>query len=441
MKNICVIGLGYIGLPTAAMFARCGFQVTGVDINQKITQMIATGKAHIQEPGLAELVQQVVSNGRLRTQLIPEAADAFIIAVQTPFSENDTSVPGNNKRADMRFVISAAESILPYLQPGNLVVLESTSPPRTTVDLIVPILERSGLAAGRDFYLAYTPERVLPGQILKELVEDARVIGGIDAASARAGADLYRSFVQGEIIETDATTAEMVKLMENTSRDINIAIANEFSQLAERFGISIWEAIEIANKHPRIKILKPGPGVGGHCISVDPWFLVEAAPDDTPLIQAARLVNDSQPGHVIQSISDLVGELEGKQIALLGLAYKENVDDLRESPAVEIALKLVARNAIVKAYEPNKPDFHLPGASVYAEIAPVISTADLIVVLVRHQEVISLDPYDLAKITPARLVYDAIHAWDSAIWRQAGFDVRFLGASASNLPIHDNRRV
>src|SRR5262249_47891565 len=250
--------------------------------------------------------------------------------------------------ADMRAVTSATEAILPCLRKGNLVVLESTSPPRTTVDLVKPILERSGLKAGVDFYLCYSPERVLPGQILRELIENARVVGGVTPDSAKAGHELYATFVKGKIIETDATTAEMVKIMENTTRDVNIAIANEFARLAEKFGVDVWEAISLANLHPRINILNPGPGVGGHCISVDPWFFVEAAPELTPLIYNARRVNDTQPHFVAEKVKSVLSGaqrsrsadhgniLNGKRIAALGLAYKPDVDDLRESPATEV---------------------------------------------------------------------------------------------------------
>jgi UDP-N-acetyl-D-mannosaminuronic acid dehydrogenase len=267
--------------------------------------------------------------------------------VPTPFNPDKT--------ADMRAVTSAAEAIVPHLAPGNLVVLESTSPPMTTLNLVKPILERSGLRAGQDFFLVYSPERVLPGKILQELVGNARVIGGIDPASAEQGRALYACFVKGEIVLTSATTAEMVKLMENTYRDVNIAIANEFSRLADHFGIDVWEAIAIANRHPRVNILQPGPGVGGHCISVDPWFLVEAAPELTPLIRTARQVNDSQPHFVLELIRRALGELQGMRLAVLGLAYKAGVDDLRESPAVEIARLLGQAGALVKAYEPFKP--------------------------------------------------------------------------------------
>ncbi|MGZ9222368.1 MAG: nucleotide sugar dehydrogenase, partial [Anaerolineales bacterium] len=276
-QKICVLGLGYIGLPTASTFATHGRRVIGVDINQHVVETLQSGNIHIHEPGLRTVVETALHSGNLTVSHQPEEADAFLIAVPTPFYEDKQGeYEGRKYRlADPRAVTSATEAIIPYLRKGNLVILESTSPPRTTVDLVKPILEKSGLSAGTDFYLCYSPERVLPGQILRELIENARVVGGITPESAEAGCALYATFVKGEIIATDATTAEMVKLMENTTRDVNIAIANEFARLAEKFGVDVWEAISLANRHPRINILNPGPGVGGHCISVDPWFLVE----------------------------------------------------------------------------------------------------------------------------------------------------------------------
>ena len=268
-NTLCVLGLGYIGLPTASTFATHGLRVIGVDVDRHVVDALRNSEVHIYEPGLRTLVQAAIHSGNLVVSEVPETADAFVIAVPTPLSE------GDDKQADLSYVIAASEMIVPHLRQGNLVVLESTSPPRTTLDVVAPILERSGLEAGSDFHLAYTPERVLPGQILRELIENARVIGGIDRTSAEAGRDLYAIFVRGEILLTDATTAEMVKLMENTYRDINIAVANEFAHVADRLGVDIWEAIELANRHPRIDILRPGPGVGGHCISIDPWFLVQ----------------------------------------------------------------------------------------------------------------------------------------------------------------------
>src|SRR5215208_306623 len=331
----------------------------------------------------------------------------------------------------MRAVTAATEAILPCLRRGNLVVLESTSPPRTTVDLVKPILERSGLKAGFDFYLCYSPERVLPGQILRELIENARVVGGITPESAKAGHELYATFVKGEIVETDATTAEMVKLMENTTRDVNIAIANEFARLAEKFGVDVWEAIQLANLHPRINILSPGPGVGGHCISVDPWFFVETAPELTPLIYHARQVNDGQPHFVVRKVKQAIGELTGKRIAALGLAYKPDVDDLRESPAAEVVHLLLNEGATVKAWEPFKPHAELKNIDMASSLEAALADADLILLLVRHTEFLAVDPNDIAAKTNARLVLDCVNGWNSEQWKNAGFTVFRLGVNKS----------
>jgi UDP-N-acetyl-D-mannosaminuronic acid dehydrogenase len=419
-KTICVMGLGYIGLPTACTFAAHGVKVIGVDANPKVVKSLQNGHVHIVEPGLRELAEKSLKSGNLVICSKPEPADAFIIAVPTPFYDD--------KKADMRFVRSASEAVQPHLREGNLVVLESTSPPLTTRDIVAPILERSGLKAGKDFHLTYSPERVLPGQILRELIENARVIGGVDRASAEAGRDLYRIFVKGEIILTDSTTAEMVKLMENTYRDVNIAIANEFSRLAERFGIDVWEAIKIANLHPRVKILNPGPGVGGHCISVDPWFLVEAAPDITKLIHTTRIVNDEQPEYVIHLVEKALGtSLEGSHIAVLGLAFKPDVDDLRESPAVEVAHRLAKAGAVVKAFEPNKPDAEMFGFGVVDTMEKAISDADMVLVLVGHKEFRNLDIEKFASQTSARLLIDAVNALPVETLKSKGFRVFRLG--------------
>ncbi len=421
-QKLCVLGLGYIGLPTASTFAAHGLDVVGVDVNQKVVETLQSGGLHIHEPGLQTLVQDAIQSGNLRVATQPEPADAFMIAVPTPFYDDD-------KRADMRAVISATEAITPYLQKGNLVVLESTSPPRTTVDLVLPILEKSGLKAGVDFYLAYSPERVLPGQILRELIENARVVGGITPESAQAGYDLYSIFVQGEIIKTNATTAEMVKLMENTTRDVNIAIANEFSRLADRFGVDVWEAISLANLHPRINILRPGPGVGGHCISVDPWFFVEAAPDLTPLIRTAREVNDAQPEFVVNLVERSLGSLEGKKIAALGLAFKPDVDDLRESPAVEVIHLLQKAGASVKAFEPFAPNAVLPDVKTVPNLEEVFDEADAVVLLVAHGEFKLLDAVTVAASMPGRVAVDTVNNWDVDAWESAGFKLTRLGVS------------
>jgi UDP-N-acetyl-D-mannosaminuronic acid dehydrogenase len=418
-QKICVIGMGYIGLPTAGTFAANGVKVVGVDINPRVLSTLQDGKLHIVEPGLDELFRKAIQSGNLVFSKTPVEADAYIIAVPTPFKEN--------KKADMSFVISAAESIVPHLTRGQLVVLESTSPPRTTTDLLVPILEQSGLKAGRDFLLAYSPERVLPGQILRELVENARVIGGIDPASARAGRDLYSVFVKGEIVLTDATTAEMVKLMENTYRDVNIAIANEFARLSDRFGVDVWEAIEIANRHPRVKILNPGPGVGGHCISVDPWFLVEAAPDITSLIHTARDVNDSQPNFVVEWMKRILGSVQGKRIAALGLTYKPDVDDFRESPAVEVAHLLRAAGADVLAYDPYAGRVHLDDLPLSTDLAEVIRQAQVAVVLVGHKEIKQLSVAQIKAANSELVSFDTVNAWRTSEWQASRMQIHYLG--------------
>lgn len=445
MDKICVLGLGYIGLPTSAMFATHGVEVVGVDINEEIVEILNNGDIHIEEPGLKTVVQAAIRSGNLRVACEPELADAFIIAVPTPINEDKT--------ADMRAVTSAADSIVPHLREGNLVILESTSPPRTTVDRVQPILESSGLKAGEDFLLAYSPERVLPGRILNELVENSRVIGGVDRASAEAGRDLYRAFVQGEVVVTDATTAEMIKLMENTYRDVNIAVANEFSRLADRFGVDVWEAIEVANRHPRVAILRPGPGVGGHCISVDPWFFVEAAPDLTPLIRKAREVNDAQPAFVVDLVQRAVAEqrsggaeeqgsgrageqgskedLESVRIAALGLAYKPNVDDLRESPAIEVVRLLQEAGAELRAFEPFKPEAQVDGVTTVPTLEEALQGADVLLLLVAHRRFLALDPREVAEITPAPVVVDAVDGWNRGDWEEAGFRMARLGVDGT----------
>ena len=428
-QKICILGLGYIGLPTASTLATHGFKIVGVDINPEVIETLRSGNIHIHEPGLKAVVDSALTSGNLTVSYEPEEADVFLIVVPTPFYEDQFGEYDGRKYrlADMRAVTSATEAILPYLRNGNLVILESTSPPRTTADLVRPILEKTGLKAGVDFYLCYSAERVFPGQILRELTENARVVGGITPESAEAGCQFYASFVKGEIIATDATTAEMVKLMENTSRDVNIAIANEFARLAERFGVDVWEAIRLANRHPRVNILQPGPGVGGHCISVDPWFLVEMAPELTSLIYQARQVNDRQPHFVLEKVKHALGILKDKKIAALGLAYKPNVDDLRESPAIEVVHALQREDAQVSAWEPFKPDAALPGVHMADSLDSAIQDADLLLLLVKHTELKALDPVEIATKTTARVVVDCVNGWDSDQWEKSGFTVFRLG--------------
>jgi UDP-N-acetyl-D-mannosaminuronic acid dehydrogenase len=418
ISTICVLGLGYIGLPTAATFATHGLRVIGVDTNPRVIGTLRGGGLPIHEPGLSDIVAKAFKNENFFLAESAQQADAFIIAVPTPHSE---------KKADLSYVRAAAEAIVPVLQRGNLVVLESTSPPRTTVEVVQPILERSGLVAGKDFLLAYSPERVLPGRILQELIENPRVIGGIDRASSEAGRDLYSSFVRGEIVLTDATTAETVKLMENTYRDVNIALANELTKVCGAMGVDVWEAISIANRHPRVNILQPGPGVGGHCISVDPWFLVEAVPALSPLIRTAREVNDAQPGFVVASLLRVLGGLKGKRVAVLGLTYKADVDDVRESPALEIIHLLMEAGADILAFDPLAPA-HLklpcPRASSLEDAA---QDADCLLLAVAHQSLRAISPSGFSTKREAPIAFDCTNAWTRADWEAAGFRYYVLG--------------
>ena len=422
-NSVCVLGLGYIGLPTACLFATSGIKVIGVDTNNNVIESLSHGKTHIFEPGLQELFENAVAQEKLLVKGKPQTADAFIISVPTPFRDG--------KQADLSYVISAAELITPCLKNGNLVILESTSPPRTTIDIVAPILEKSGLKAGVDFLLAYSPERVLPGQILREMVQNDRVIGGIDKGSSIAGKALYSTFVRGQIATTDATTAEMVKLMENTYRDINIAAANEFARLAEVFSIDIWEAIRLANRHPRVEILNPGPGVGGHCISVDPWFLVKAAPEISELIHTARLINDSQPNHVVDLLKKILGSLKGRKIAALGLAYKPDVDDLRESPAVRIVELLIEAGSEVNIFEPYKSNFVISGANTTNNLSDAVKDAEIILLLVGHTQFRSISPEHLKSLSQAKYIFDSVNIWEEKSCENFGYSYFRLGDGKS----------
>jgi len=404
------------------MFAAHGFEVVGVDVNQDVVDALNGGDVHIEEPGLKTVVRAALNSGNLTIRTKPEICDVFIIAVPTPIT--------NEKTADMNYVESATESIIPYLRPGNLVILEATSPPRTTTDRVQPILEQSGLEGGKDFLLAYSPERVLPGQILHELVHNSRVMGGITRESAEAGSRLYKSFVEGDIVITDATTAEMVKLMENTYRDINIAIANEFSRLTDKFKVNVWEAIEVANRHPRVEILQPGPGVGGHCISVDPWFLVEKAPKLSRLIQKAREVNDDQPGYVVELMKDDFSGLENKLFAALGVTYKPNVDDIRESPAIDVIDLIMQEGGKIKAFDPfigrgtaktNHMDY------IVESLERAVEGVDGIILLVNHRQFSDLPVDKLANLMGSKYILDTRNTIEPEVWRNAGFRVRILG--------------
>ena len=417
MQKICVLGLGYIGLPTASMFATHGYQVVGVDVNDRVISKLINGGIHIEEPGLETMVQAGLKSGSLRVQTTPETADAFIIAVPTPITAD--------KKADLHYVESAARAILPFLKKGNLVILESTSPPKTTQEFLAQILVQSGLDPYRDLLVAHSPERVLPGRILQELVGNDRVVGGLTREAAETTRDLYASFVQGSIFLTDATTAETVKLMENTYRDVNIALSNEFALIAETLGVNIWEATEIANRHPRVNILQPGPGVGGHCIAVDPWFLVQAAPEQSQLITTARHMNDRMPQHVAELVQSVLTGIEKPVIAALGLAYKADVDDVRESPSITVVRWLQAAGCEVRSYDPFVTNNPVRG--MVNSLDEAVTDADCVLVLTNHRRFTVIKPAEIAGKMRHQIVIDTRKALPHADWRNAGFDVHLLG--------------
>ncbi|MGZ5370146.1 MAG: UDP-N-acetyl-D-mannosamine dehydrogenase, partial [Aeromicrobium sp.] len=320
--------MGYIGLPTASLLGTKGYQVVGVDVSPEVVETTNGGRIHIVEPDLDILVKSAVQSGNLRASLTPEEADVFIIAVPTPL--RDGHAP------DLSYVEAATASLLPTVRPGNLVILESTVPVGTTERIVAGALRTAGHKIGEDVFVAHCPERVLPGRILTELVENDRIVGGVDEASAEKAADFFSEFVRGDVVTTDAATAEMSKLVENAFRDVNIAFANELSIVAEKANINAWELIRLANHHPRVNILNPGPGVGGHCIAVDPWFIVSAFPEQTRLMRTAREVNDAKPEQVVKEVVEKAGRFTRPRIAALGLAFKPDIDDLRESPATRI---------------------------------------------------------------------------------------------------------
>ncbi len=383
MRQVCVLGLGYIGLPTASVLATRGFSVLGVDVSPRALAAVAAGRAHVEEPDLDVLVRAAVGSGNLRGAASPAPAEVFIIAVPTPFR-----VAADGARTpDLSFVEAAARSLAPHVAAGGLVILESTSPVGTT-EKVKGWLEAELAKLGRrvdGLLYAHCPERVLPGQVLRELVTNDRICGGLTPAAAAAARDLYASFCSAKIFLTDARTAELAKLAENAYRDVNIAYANELAAVCEQVGVDVWELVALANRHPRVNILRPGPGVGGHCVAVDPWFIVDAAPDRTPLIRAARAVNDARPAAVAARVR--AGLAPGASVACLGLAFKADVDDLRESPAVAVAAALAAAGHPVLAVEPHARALPaaLAGRAELVTLEDALARADAFALLVDHR--------------------------------------------------------
>lgn len=411
LDNVCVIGLGYIGLPTAAVLAQAGKNVIGVDVKQANVDAINAGTVPFVEEGLETVVAGVVAQGRLSAQVETPEADVYIVSVPTPFKDDHD--------ADLSYIVAAALGIAPKLKGGELVVLESTSPPGATEHLADVILEERPeftMEPNRpnSLYFSHAPERVLPGRIMIEMVENDRIIGGLTREAAEMNRDLYASFCRGDLLLTDARTAEMAKLTENAFRDVNIAFANELSIIADRQGIDVWELIELANHHPRVNILQPGPGVGGHCIAVDPWFIVSAEREHATLIAAARRVNDSKPEFVLSSVLEKADRFKSPVVAALGIAFKANIDDLRESPSRTIANELAGRldHGTVLVVEPNidaLPDELATRSNVeLASLAEAVERADIVLLLVDH------DPF---KMFDRRHLQEKIVVDTKGLWR------------------------
>ncbi|MCK2016875.1 nucleotide sugar dehydrogenase [Peribacillus frigoritolerans] len=393
--KLCTIGLGYIGLPTSIMFAKHDVEVIGVDLNPKVIDTLTKGKIHIEEPGLQEALYEVIEKQNFHPSLQPEKADAFIISVPTPNKDDEY------KSCNLTYVLSAINSIIPYLEKGNVLIVESTIGPRSMDDEVKPLVEKAGFKVGEDIFVVHCPERVLPGQILNELIYNNRIVGGITPNCTEAGAKVYSTFVKGEIIKTDAKTAEMSKLMENTFRDVNIALANELAKVCNELEINTLDVIQMANKHPRVNLHTPGPGVGGHCLAVDPYFIVAKAPQSAQLINLARNINTSMPDYVVENVNRLMKKVKGKVVTVFGLTYKGNVDDIRESPAIKILEMLQAEDKYeVRAFDPHvKEDF------VIKNMEKAVDESDLVLILSDHNEFKELD-YGVLNLMNNKQIFD-----------------------------------
>ena len=388
--KVCIIGQGYIGLPTAALFTRNHCEVVGVDINEEIVNNLNQGIVHIEEPGISEIIKNAVKNNVYCASLTPQKADAFIITVPTPYIIENYS-------CDLSYVINACESILPYIEEGNTVIIESTIAPMSTDETIKPIFEKAGFTIGKDLYLAHCPERVLPGKILKELVHNDRIIGGITPECSKKASEVYGQFVEGNIMLTEAKTAELSKCMENTFRDVNIALANELAKICAEIGVNTLDVIKMANKHPRVNLHSPGPGVGGHCLAIDPYFIYAKAPETAKIIKLARDTNNSMPDFVCENVKKIISK--GK-IAIFGVSYKGNTGDDRESPAYEIIAKLKQDGFDISIHDP-----HIKNEN-YVSFDEATEDADLILILCDHDEFKYLNYNLIAKNMKKAIIFD-----------------------------------
>ncbi|AUO11818.1 nucleotide sugar dehydrogenase [Priestia megaterium] len=420
-KKLCVVGLGYIGLPTAVMFANHGLYVHGVDVNEKAVELIKNKQLHIEENGLQERLESAVDNGHFTVGTTAEEADIFIIAVPSPINEDKT--------ANLNYVREATKSIVPYIRKGNLVILESTVPPRTVEDVMLPVLKETGLELGSELFVSHSPERVIPGKVFEELVNNDRIVGGINEESSRLTVELYKTFVKGNIHVTDATTAEMVKVIENTYRDVNIAFANELAKISEKIGVNAWEAIKLANYHPRVNIHLPGPGVGGHCIAVDPWFLTELQPELAKIISLSRHTNDSMPEYTALKTKSLLDEkgIQHGRVAVLGLAFKGNIDDMRESPSTDVLHHLEKLGVDYTAFDPHIKENKIERQTQSLDEA--VAHADVILILTDHNEFKELLPSAVENHMRTKVIFDTKNCIQRDQWKAAGFDVVLLGDS------------
>ncbi|WP_431029099.1 nucleotide sugar dehydrogenase [Lysinibacillus sp. LZ02] len=416
-KSICVVGLGYIGLPTAVMFANHGIKVHGVDVNLAAVKSIQEKQLHIEETGLQERLNKAVDEGFLTASTTPQEADVFVVAVPSPINPDNT--------ANLEYVRQATASIVPYVKPGNLVILESTVPPKTVENIMLPELVKSGLTIGEELFVSHSPERVIPGKVFEELVNNDRIVGGINKKSAEMTKELYETFVEGTIHLTDATTAELVKVMENTYRDVNIAFANELAKMADKLGVNIWEAIKFANYHPRVNVHLPGPGVGGHCIAVDPWFLVELGGEAAQIIHLSRNTNDSMPSFTAQKTQSILNKagVADATVAVLGLAFKGNIDDMRESPSTIVIDELQKLGLNVVSFDPHiKENKH---ATQVQSLEEATKDADILLFLTDHNEFKTMDVSSIK--SKGKIVFDTKNCLDRGAWEAAGFEFNLLG--------------
>lgn len=411
MKKISVLGMGYIGLPTACMLANSGFEVLGVDIDEEIINKLNSGKLHIEEPELEKIFLNALKNKRLKVSLELEKSDVFIITVPTPLNHRN--------KADLSYVISAANKIRDKIEKGNLVILESTSPPGTTRNIVGKIITSStGFLEGKDYYLAFCPERVLPGKIVYELETNDRIVGGIDKKSAEITEDIYKTFVKGKIFLTDLETSEFVKLAENTYRDINIAFANELSLICGDYGIDVREVIKYANMHPRVNILNPGPGVGGHCIAVDPWFILENTGRKDTLIEKSRNINNNMPFIISERVAEIVCKYKEPRVTIFGFSYKENVGDIRESPAVVINNELTKKGIKVSIYDPLviNTKYNLSG------LEDSVDGSDLILLFSGHSVFKEIDLVSVSGLMRNRNIFDTRNFFNKETVEKLGFN-------------------